>query len=148
MNSISREKILKLINEIKDIVKKEIDVSVYLEGDSAKNNTERDEEILDFQGVSNGFLSAITYVITGYEIEVIGEVEELFHCPCCRYKTLTEIYNVDEGTGYDICPHCNWEDDGTIDINLYSSVNRGSIVDCRNKIHENSNIYYINKWLN
>ncbi|MDE5781345.1 MAG: hypothetical protein K2I03_07670 [Lachnospiraceae bacterium] len=39
---------------------------------------------------------------------------------------LTEEYNLDEGTGYDICPYCNWEDDGSTDINVYRSVNRGS----------------------
>ncbi len=33
----------------------------------------------------------------------------LFHCPCCRYKTLAER------GGYEICPVCFWEDDGQDD---------------------------------
>ncbi len=32
---------------------------------------------------------------------------ELFQCPCCDFFTL------DERAGYDICPVCYWEDDGT-----------------------------------
>jgi Cysteine-rich CPCC len=32
---------------------------------------------------------------------------ELFQCPCCDFFTL------DERAGYDICPVCFWEDDGT-----------------------------------
>jgi hypothetical protein len=30
-----------------------------------------------------------------------------FQCPCCYYFTLDEV------GGYDICPVCFWEDDGT-----------------------------------
>ena len=33
----------------------------------------------------------------------------LYVCPCCDYPTL------DERGGYDICPLCNWEDDGQDD---------------------------------
>lgn len=63
------------------------------------------------------------------------------------FKTLTERFNPEEGTGYDICPYCNWEDDGTTDIESYRSINKGSILDYRNKINANFNKYYINKWL-
>ncbi len=35
-----------------------------------------------------------------------------FACPCCGYKTLNELYNVEQGTGYAICQVCWWEDDG------------------------------------
>ena len=102
---------------------------------------------MDVQVISNGFLAEILCMILGYDIEIYGEVEALFPCPCCGLRTLTEEYNVQEGTGYDICPYCNWEDDGTSDINEYRSINRGSIKDYRNKIKENFNKYYINKWL-
>jgi len=33
--------------------------------------------------------------------------EERFACPCCGYKTYTEMPNGD----YDICDVCFWEDD-------------------------------------
>ena len=59
---------------------------------------------------------------------------ELFPCPCCGLRTLTETFNPSEGTGYDICPFCNWEDDGTTDIKKYRSINKGSIEDYRKKI--------------
>jgi hypothetical protein len=73
-------------------------------------------------------------------------VEELLPCPCCGYKTLTEQYDIEEGTGYDICPYCNWEDDGTLDSNAFSSVNNGSISDYRKALQLNFNKYYIDKW--
>lgn len=73
--------------------------------------------------------------------------EDLLPCPCCGYKTLTERFDLKKGTGYDICPYCGWEDDGTTDIGSYRSINKGRILDYRNKISENANKYYLNKWL-
>ena len=32
-----------------------------------------------------------------------------FICPCCGFKTLSEL------AGYEICPVCFWEDDGQND---------------------------------
>lgn len=140
---ISRENAFELIGVIHDIVS-EKDLSIYL-GDYLKE--EQNEFEVDLLGTSNGFLSEVVHTITGYEVEVCGEVEDLFPCPCCGFKTLTERFNPKEGTGYDICPYCNWEDDGTTDINSYRSINKGSILDYRNKISANFNKYYINKWL-
>ena len=68
--------------------------------------------------------------------------------PLLWFKTLTELYDKNVGTGYDICPYCNWEDDGTTDINSYRSINKGSMADYLNKIRLNPNKYYRNKWLN
>ena len=84
MRNISREKCFELIRLIRDIVEKEIDLSRYLEEGSSNINMELRE--VDFEGVSNGYLSEIVYALTGYEVEVIGEVEELFPCPCCGLK--------------------------------------------------------------
>ena len=58
-------------------------------------------------------------------------------CPCCGYNTLTEEYNPKNGTGYDICPLCGWEDDGTIDVNSVRSINGGSISDYRKRLSLN-----------
>lgn len=140
--TIKREKAFELIEEIRSFVNK-TDLAKYL-GEIKEEQTELE---IDLLGVSNGFLSEIIHTITGYYVEVCGEVEDLFPCPCCGYKTLTECYNPKEGTGYDICPYCNWEDDGTTDINIYRSVNKGTMLDYRNKIHANPNKYYQNKWL-
>lgn len=146
MKSISRENALKLINEIRSIVENKIDLSKCLEGSFLADNAEQTELGMYCQGISNGFLSEIVHAVIGYEVEVIGEVEELFTCPCCGFKTLTELYGLNEGTGYDICPYCKWEDDGTTEINVYRSINKGSIEDYRNNIQANFNKYYINKW--
>lgn len=145
MKKISRENALKLIGSVRDVAEKEMDFLKYFEEDSSKINTEINE--VNFEGVSNGFLSEIICAITGYEVEIIGEVEELFSCPCCGLKTLTERYNRIEGTGYEICPYCKWQDDGTVDINSYRSINKGSIAEYRNALHINFNMYYTNKWL-
>ena len=88
-------------------------------------------------------MSSLIETITGHKVEVTGEVEELFKCPCCGYNTLTEIFNQEEGTGYDICPLCGWEDDGTTDINEYRAINNGSIADYRQKLSSKG----INKWI-
>jgi len=140
MRNISRGKCFELICSVRGIVEKEIDLPKYFEEGSSNVNMELSE--VDFEGVSNGYLSEIVYAVTGYE------VEELFPCPCCGLKTLTELYDKNSGTGYDICPYCNWEDDGTTDINSYRSINNGSISDYLNKIRLTPNKYYRNKWLN
>lgn len=146
MQNISRKNAIKLIDETQNIVERELDFEKYFESKSIKKGVERTEVEVAYEGVSNGFLSEILYAITGYDVEVYGEVEKLFICPCCGLRTLTEIYNPAEGTGYDICPYCKWEDDGTTDKNAYRSINKGSMEDYRNNIQNNFNRYYINKW--
>lgn len=146
-NTISREKAIKLISEIRDVVEKEMEISKYFGSDFLESNEEKIELETGIQGVSNGFLSEILCAITGYDIEVCGEVKKLFACPCCGLRTLTEIYNPIEGTGYEICPYCNWEDDGTTDTKIYRSINKGSIEDYRNNMQTKFNKFYIDKWL-
>lgn len=141
--NLLRENAYKLIETIRGIVNT-VDLSVYLEDNLKKERFELD---VDLSGVSNGFLSEIIQTVTGYEVEVYGEVEDLLPCPCCGYKTLTERFDLKQGTGYDICPYCGWEDDGTTDIWAYRSINKGSILDYRNKISENFNKYYLGKWI-
>jgi hypothetical protein len=43
-----------------------------------------------------------------YIIHGAKENQSLVRCPCCRYFTL-------EGTGYEVCDVCYWEDDGQDD---------------------------------
>jgi len=145
MNNISREKALELIGEVRSFVEK-MDLAKCFDKNALSNIIEHSDLEMDFQGVSNGFLSEIVHAVTGYDIEVIGEVDVLFSCPCCGYKTLTELHDTIKGTGYDICPYCRWEDDGTVDINSYRAINQGSIQDYRYKICTNPNKYYISKW--
>lgn len=101
----------------------------------------------ELSGCSNGFLSDFYLTLTGDKVEVIGEIQQLLVCPCCGFRTLSEIYDACKGTGYDICKYCEWEDDGTVEASKSSSVNRGSISEYRNRILENKNFFYKNKWL-
>lgn len=57
-------------------------------------------------GCSNGFLSEFYLTLTGERVEVIGETQKLFSCPCCGFQTLSEVYDTQESTGYDICRYC------------------------------------------
>ena len=108
-------------------------------------NIDNECEVNDLvYGLSNEYLSSLIETISGCKVEVIGEVEKLYKCPCCGYNTLTEVFNPDEGTGYDVCPFCGWEDDGTTDIYEYRSVNKGSMTDYRKRITANN---ITNKWL-
>jgi hypothetical protein len=145
MNTLTRKNAFILVEKMRDILIKELDFVKYMEGDTSSIDIELNE--VELQGVSNGFLAEIINTIFGYKVEIVGEVEELFTCPCCGFKTLTELYDINKGTGYDICPYCQWEDDGTEDINSIRSINNGSIKDYREKIHSNYNYYYIDKWL-
>lgn len=74
-----------------------------------------------------------------YELarKAFGERDGLYPCPCCGLRTLTERFDPMEGTGYDICPYCKWEDDGTTekDADAYKSINRGSMSDYRKRLH-------------
>lgn len=99
-----------------------------------------------YAGVTNGFLSDIFEMLFGEVVEIEGAVRDLFKCPCCERKTLDEAYDPVLGTGYDICPICKWEDDGTLDIKKSSGVNKGSIFEYREKMQGNMNFYYRSKY--
>lgn len=105
---MSREKAYELLELIHNKVNTEIDMLQFIDPDVI--NEEDINPDINFIGISNGFLSELIRTITGYEIEIYGEVEELYPCPCCGFRTLTESFNPKEGTGYDICLYCKWED--------------------------------------
>lgn len=141
-NKMTRKNVFVLIELMRNFLDTQVDVSMYLEKDFDKRWLEKNEEVeCDFIGVTNGFLAQVIHAITGYKVEVIGEIEdEMYTCPCCGYKSLTEM------AAYDICSYCFWEDDGTVDIHARRAVNHGSIEDYRKKIKMNPNKYYINKY--
>lgn len=99
-----------------------------------------------YTGVQNGYLSDVYELITGEQVEVVGVVAKLYPCPCCNNKTLAELHNVDEGTGYEICSFCGWEDDGTVDLDQRSSVNRATINEYRDRMQQEMNFYNQSKW--
>jgi hypothetical protein len=99
-----------------------------------------------YSGVRNGFLSQICEALLGVRIEVTGDAEVLLPCPCCRRRTLTETYDVDAGTGYDICDYCGWEDDGTSDEQRVSGVNHGTLAEYRARITREEAMRRCDKW--
>lgn len=72
-----------------------------------------------FYGVTNEYLSKVVSKLLKRKVEVLGEVEKLYMCPCCGYLTLKQRGN------YYICPVCLWEDSGDNDLYRASSVNNG-----------------------
>lgn len=69
-------------------------------------------------GVKNEYLEKQLEAIGVHNTNVEGEPEELFACPCCRYRTL-------QARGqYDICPVCFWEDSGQDSPGDYSNPNQ------------------------
>lgn len=143
-NRLTREKAYEMIRKIQERVS-QIDFIQYMDGDLSEE--EETEPVPELSGISNGFLAELIHLFTGYEVEVYGEVEVRYPCPCCGFRTLTESYDPEEGTGYEVCPYCKWEDDGTVDIEAYRSINRGSISDYRKRMQRESNRYYIEKWM-
>lgn len=77
-----------------------------------------------YKGVFNSYLQGQTAKL-GRNEAVVGELEELHPCPCCGYRTL------DERGGYDICPVCFWEDDGTSDVDRHSGPNHMTLREAR-----------------
>jgi predicted RNA-binding Zn-ribbon protein involved in translation (DUF1610 family) len=141
---ISRSEAISLISKVREVVcdKKHLDDLI----EDYNASTIYEALLVFYGGVSNGFLSQVCEAISGRRMEVVGEAEVRFPCPCCGRRTLTEVHNIELGTGYDICDYCRWEDDGTVDDTVYSSVNKGSMIEYRARIHEESNYYFTEKW--
>lgn len=149
--SISRDEVLKMLARCRLTFNNKDQLDDLLEYSDVSDEDLEKEVLLalteHYKGVSNGYLSEIYEAITGSRIEVVGKVYELFKCPCCYRNTLTELYDIEKGTGYDICDYCGWEDDGTTDVDINSSVNKGSITEYRNRVRNNPNFYIREKWL-
>jgi hypothetical protein len=151
MKKILRMDVFKLIAKCRKKFSSPEVMNYFLESDDPKDHSKN--KIIDmvyemYSGTNNGYLSDLYEAITGCQIEVIGDVSKRFSCSCCHLKTLSEKHHLEDGTEYDICDYCFWEDDGTTEVNLRSSVNRGSILEYRKKIKLHSNFYNKNKWKN
>ncbi len=148
---ISRDDVLKLLVRCRMTFNSKDQIAELMETSCDDDDTIEEDLFLTltelYKGTSNGYLSEVYEAITGEKVEVIGKVYELFKCPCCNRSTLSERYDLEKGTGYDICDYCNWEDDGTTEIDTISSVNRSTISEYRGRIQENPNFYYREKWL-
>ncbi|WP_322908151.1 CPCC family cysteine-rich protein [Paenibacillus sp. SGZ-1009] len=81
-------------------------------------------------GVRNDYLSKNVSAILNSSQVVEGIEEELYSCPCCKFKTLST-----KGE-YDICPVCFWEDDGSTNPSYYSSPNHMTLSQARDNFNE------------
>jgi hypothetical protein len=79
----------------------------------------------ELKKVRNVYLEELLTNAFGEAVEVEGEEVRLFSCPCCNYITL------EKRGEYFICSVCFWEDDGNIDSNHFSSVNRMTVEEGR-----------------
>ncbi|QPQ30171.1 CPCC family cysteine-rich protein [Lysinibacillus sp. JNUCC-51] len=80
-------------------------------------------------GISNNFLKKFLEDCFKDDVNIIGDEEVLYKCPCCGYLTLSTRGE------YEVCRVCMWEDDGGTenDIERISTVNHSSIKDYRDK---------------
>ncbi len=71
----------------------------------------------EYLGVTNEYICAELEKVGYSTVTVTGGPEPLLPCPCCGYRTI-EVRG-----DYEICPVCNWEDDGNRDPHRHSSAN-------------------------
>jgi len=94
---ISRDDVLKLLVRCRLTFNNQEQLVELLETSCINNETIEEDLFLTltelYKGTSNGYLSEIYEAITGEKAEVIGKVDELFKCPCCNRKTLSESYD-------------------------------------------------------
>ena len=141
---LSRGEAIRLIARARELLCEEGSLREFM--DDYRAGTVREALLDAYDGVSNGFLSQVCQAVLGRKVEVVGEPRLRLPCPCCGRRTLTESFDPDEGTGYDICDHCGWEDDGTADDQADSGVNRGTMAQYRARVREDSNYYCSDKW--
>lgn len=87
-----------------------------------------------FRGAPNKYIANYIGDTFGCDVVVTGTPEVLYPCPCCGARSLDELYSKKHATGYDICEHCGWEDDGTTDPHIRSSLNKGTMSEYRSTL--------------
>ena len=81
-------------------------------------------------GVTNQYLQR-ELARRGIHVTVEGAQELLIHCVCCGYATIHNRGN------YEVCPVCNWEDDGVLEVGRYSMPNHSTLGDGREAFRVN-----------
>ena len=90
-------------------------------------------------GVKNSYIEKVLEDLSIGIYRVKGEIESLYSCPCCEFKTLK---NRD---GYEICPVCKWEDTGD-DLSAYSGPNHMTLLEGKKKINKDLLSHEKSKW--
>lgn len=76
-------------------------------------------------GARNAWLQAKLSALGIGSVEVTGDPEPMLECSCCGYLTLRER------GGYEICPVCFWEDDGSAQPDRASAPNHMTLAEGR-----------------
>ena len=81
------------------------------------------------KGYPNKYLQEFLTSLHQENFSIVGDEDVLEACPCCCYLTLPNRGN------YDICPLCEWEDDGKScdELDIYSSANHSTLSEYRKK---------------
>jgi len=94
----------------------------------------------EYAAASNMLLAEIFEFSTCQSVIVAGTPVFLAKCKCCGLRTITEPGS------YEICRWCNWEDDGTLDAQVVSSVNRSSIEMVRQELRRTGRLSKFHRW--
>jgi hypothetical protein len=76
-------------------------------------------------GVTNSYLEDQLRTFGKPDVVVLGTVEKLETCPCCRYRTLPKR------GAYNICKVCFWEDNGSGDFAVVNGPNHMTLENAR-----------------
>jgi len=148
---VHRSEVMELIAKVRASVMDSREVREFLEDyhqDPGTPERALPKALSDYYaGVTNGYLSEIYEALAGTHAEVIGETLALLPCPCCHLRTLHELFNAANGTGYDVRLYCRWEDDGTSDPSARSGANSGSMEDYRRRLASSPNYFYRASWI-
>jgi ferredoxin-thioredoxin reductase catalytic subunit len=142
MVKLFREQAIRILSGIDLLIdydssaRESILVSLYSEDDEYENisdyadpkyNDEITELIItSYIGVKNDYLTSKIHDVLHIDILITDDEDySLSTCPCCKYKTITERGD------YEICPVCDWEDDGSEDLKSYSHVNHMTLEEAK-----------------
>lgn len=100
---------------------------------------------------NNGFLAQIYEVVFAERVRVVGDPPVSYKCHCCGASSLHEEREFHESLGYflgsyEICLYCGWEDDGITELDVGSSVNRGSISEYLENLKDKKDVVIKDRW--
>lgn len=95
----------------------------------------------EYGGSPNAFLAHLVTFATGEPVQVEGLPDERTTCPCCGFKTLTQARGE-----FDICPLCEWEDDGNDRPDVPLSPNYGSMYEYRHALSRSGKAEPFHRW--
>jgi hypothetical protein len=128
--TISRNESIVLASFMKMLSLSDKEIENELENALAENGSDTVEDrnfILrsfiaqQFASYTNQYIQSFLSERLNINLNVEGQDASLFICPCCKYYTLPRKIE------YFICGVCYWEDDGSAEDDVFSTVNKMSL---------------------